>query len=102
MRKRVLSVSVFVALAIFVVSLRGFGDEHPWNTWNYPTQLNAGAVVSGEVTNVDPVNRLIQVRDAVGLIQTIHVTDSVRIVRQGKTVEFSDVDLGDTLAFTQK
>src|SRR5439155_7845033 len=58
---------------------------------NYPTPMPAGASVSGVVTNIDPVNRMIQIRDASGMIQTIRVDDRIQILRNGSPANFSTV-----------
>jgi len=62
---------------------------------NYPTPMSAGAVVSGVITNIDPVNQMIQIRDASGMIQTIHVNEHIQILQQGQPVRLDSLRLGD-------
>src|SRR5438094_72245 len=69
---------------------------------NYPTPMSAGDTVSGVVTNIDPVNRMIQIRDASGMIQTIRVDDRIQILRNGSPANFSTVSLEDSITVTAR
>jgi hypothetical protein len=64
---------------------------------NYPTPMPVGATVSGVITNLDPVNRMIQVRESSGMVQTIYIDDHIQIRRNGAPVTFFSLSLGDLI-----
>ena len=69
---------------------------------NYPTPLPAAGTISGDVVNIDPVNSMIQVREASHMVQTIHVDEHVEILKRGESVKLVDLDLGDFVTVREK
>jgi hypothetical protein len=69
---------------------------------NYPLSLSNVGSVSGDIMNIDPVNKMIQVRDVNGIVQTIRVDDHVQILRRGETVHLHDLSLGDFVTVSEK
>ena len=64
---------------------------------NYPTAVQSGSSVSGVVTNIDPVNQMVQLRDASGMVQTVRVDVHIQLVRNGEAIRLIDLNLGDTI-----
>ena len=69
---------------------------------NYPAPLTATGSISGDITNIDPVNNLIQIKDATGIVQTIRVDDRVQITRRGEVVQLVNLSLGDFVTVRTK
>jgi hypothetical protein len=69
---------------------------------NYPTPLATVGAISGDVVNIDPVNNLIQVKEASGMVQTIHVDDHVEILKRGESVKLVNLDLSDFVTVKAK
>jgi len=69
---------------------------------NYPTPLIGGNSVTGPITNIDPVNHMIQVKDDTGMIQTFHIDQNVQILRNGEPVQLNSLDIGDLVTITLK
>jgi len=69
---------------------------------NYPTPLAAEGTISGDIVNIDPVNNLIQVKEASGMVQTIHVDDHVEILKRGESVKLLNLDLSDFVTIRAK
>ena len=67
---------------------------------NYPTPLTVGSSVAGVITNIDPVNKMIQVREPSGMVQTIHVNEHIQILRNAQPVNFNTLTLGDSVTVT--
>jgi hypothetical protein len=69
---------------------------------NFPTPLLEGNSVTGPITNIDPVNQVIQVRDDIGIIRSFRADQNIDIMRNGAPVQFSDLNLGDLVTITKK
>jgi hypothetical protein len=69
---------------------------------NYPTPTPPGFSIYGVITNIDPVNRMIQVRQSSGMIETIHITEAIQVLRNGEPATFNTLTLGDTVAVTAR
>ncbi len=69
---------------------------------NYPLSLSNAGSVSGDITNIDPVNNMIQIRDANGIVQSVHVDDHVVILRRGESVRLFNLSLGDFVTVSEK
>jgi hypothetical protein len=93
MRKR-RSILVIVLAAGLAVAPAAWSIITPVN---FPTPMPVGTVLSGAITNIDPVNQLIQIRDNGGMIQSIRVDDHIEIRRGGSPVSFSNLSLGDSI-----
>ena len=93
---------VLSAVALTLSSLTAVPSLHAAvASMNYPLSLSNVGSVSGDITNIDPVNNLIQIRDANGIVQTIHVDDHVRILRRGESVQLVDLSLGDFVTVSE-
>jgi len=64
---------------------------------NYPTPMPVGTSVSGMVTNIDPVNKMIQVREPSGMVQTIRIDEHVQILHNGQPINLNAISLGDSI-----
>ena len=69
---------------------------------NFPNPLPAGSSASGVVTNIDQVNRMVQVRESSGMILTFRVTESVQILRNSEPIRLLDLRLGDFVTVSSK
>jgi hypothetical protein len=69
---------------------------------NYPTPLATIGTISGDIVNIDPVNNMIQVREASYMVQTIHVDDHVEILKRGQSVRLGNLSLGDFVTVNAK
>ena len=69
---------------------------------NYPFPLATTGPVSGDVVNMDPVNRTIFVKEASGIVRAIHVDDHVQIQRRGESVGLGSLSLGDFVTVAPK
>jgi hypothetical protein len=67
---------------------------------NYPVHLREGTQLGGPVTNVDPVNKTIQIKDADGIIQTIAVRGNILLLKDGQPIDLFNVRLGDVITVT--
>ena len=77
------------------------GAERPYITpVNYPTPVPDGSSVSGTITNIDPVNKMIQVREPSGMVQTVHIDDHVQILRNSQPINLNTLSLGDSITVT--
>ena len=87
------------AVILITISLgRATAMEQPYITpVNYPAVIAPGTSVTGQVTNIDPVNQMIQVKDAFGMLQTIHITPYFQILHNSETVKLTNLSLGDTV-----
>jgi hypothetical protein len=75
-----------------------FSAERPYITpVNYPTPMPAGSSISGEITNIDPVNKLIQIRELTGMVETIRIDDHIQILRNGQPTNLNSLSLGDSV-----
>jgi hypothetical protein len=64
---------------------------------NYPTPMPVGTSLSGVITNLDPVNLLVQLRDNGNMIQSVIVDSHIEIRRNGSPVSFNNLSIGDTI-----
>src|SRR5438874_2119682 len=69
---------------------------------NFPYPMAQGTAISGPVTNIDPVNQMIQVKDAIGFIQTFRLDQKIQIFKNGSPVRLNDLSLGDVVTVTSK
>jgi hypothetical protein len=69
---------------------------------NFPTSLPQGDSVTGPITNIDPVNQMIQVKDPIGMIQTFRVDQNILILKNGTSVRLSSLNLGDVVTVISK
>ncbi len=69
---------------------------------NYPTPLSTVGAISGDIVNIDPVNNMIQVREASQMVQTIHVDDHVEILKRGESIKLVNLSLGDFVTVSSK
>lgn len=95
-------VAAVLAIVLTVRSLGVAGFAPPASILNYPAKIPLEATIKGFVTNIDPVNRLLQVKDKDGIIQSIRVDDEVQILRNGEPAPFNDVSLGDQIIVMRK
>jgi hypothetical protein len=78
-----------------------FSAERPYITpVNYPTPVSPGSSLSGVITNIDPVNRMIQVRQDSGMVQTIHLDEHIQLERNGQPAKLNTLSLGDSVTVT--
>ena len=92
--------SAFWAITI-AASLAGVPElESAITPVNYPTPMPDGSSVSGVITNIDPVNKMIQVREPSGMVQTIRIDEHVQILRNGQPVNLNTLSLGDAVTVT--
>ena len=64
---------------------------------NYPTPMPIGASISGTVTNIDNVNRMIQVKESSGMVQTIRLDTHIQIYRNNQPASLETLSLGDSV-----
>jgi len=94
-----------VALAVFgiFIGLAGAPMVRANITpYNYPNPLSPYASVTGVVTNIDPVNRLLQVRESSGMLETIRVDERIEILLRGQVVKLDDLRFGDSVTVVSK
>jgi hypothetical protein len=72
------------------------------NALTNPLPIPSGTTITGPVTNIDPVNRRIQIRDSAGIIQTIRIDNGVEILRNGASTPLSDLAYHDIVTVTGK
>ena len=95
---------LMAALAFgMVISLAGAPAAYSDITHvNFPTPLPEGNSASGPITNIDPVNRMIQLKVYNGMIESFHIDDYIHVARDGTVVQFEDLSLGDIVTVTAK
>ena len=94
-----ISISLAIVLAAM---LMGLGPAVVPGTLNYPVPLSSGIMITGPITNIDPVNRMVQIKDKDGVIETIRVSSDVRIMRQGEQTRLSDLSRDDVVTVLRK
>jgi hypothetical protein len=73
------------------------------NRLNYPLPISRGIDLTGQITNIDSVNSLIQIKDQDGIIREIHVDpDNVSLLKNGQPTTLFDLSYGDTITVAQK
>ncbi len=67
-----------------------------------PAPLATIGTISGDVVNIDPVNNIIQVREASYMVQTIRIDEHAEIRKRGETVQLRDLSIGDFVTVNAK
>jgi hypothetical protein len=99
MKMRPIAVSFALVLALRLVGVAGFAP--PPSVLNYPAQLPPGTILTGPVTNIDPVNRMIQIKDSTGILRTVRIDGSTQILRNDKPTDLSRLSYGDIVTVSR-
>jgi hypothetical protein len=96
------SIAVSIALVLIIRLQAAAGFAPPKSTLNYPVSLRSGTTISGPITNIDPVNRMIQIKDSDGIIQSIQIDTNVQILRNGTPTELTSLSYNDLVTVIHK
>ena len=97
--KRIIALVVALGGAGLPVSAFSGPLFAPPLTWNQP--LERGNTLQGVVTNVDPVNRILFLKDPTGIVHAIAVDDDLDIERGDRPVKLHNVSIGEDVTLSK-
>lgn len=100
MKMKPIAASLALVLMLRLASFAGFTP--PPSVLNYPVPMPPGSALTGPVTNIDPVNRMIQIKDSAGIIQTIRIGNDIEILRNDTPISLSSLSYNDIVTVTRK
>jgi len=89
---------MLIAIVPLSVTRWGFGDA----TTRQPSPIASPVpgtpiLQMGTVTNIDPVNNAIQLKDRKGILQTVNLDDGIQLMVKEKATTLNDLKLGDVV-----
>jgi len=97
---KTIAASFVLVLMLSPVSFAGFAP--PPSILNYRVPVSPGTTLTGPVTNIDSVNRMIQVKDSAGIIQSVRIDNDTQILHNGTPISLSSLSYDDVVTVIRK
>jgi len=100
MNKKTMAASFALVLTVSLVSAVGFAP--PPSVLNYRAPVAPGTTITGPVTNIDLVNRMVQIKDSDGTIQTMRIDNEIEILHNGSPTSLENLSYNDIVTVSRK
>ena len=92
-RKSVLLGLAAIACSSVPASAVGEPPFTPPLTWRQP--LEQGSTLRGIITNIDPVNQTLFLKDSTGIVRAIALDNEVQIEKRDRSATLRTISIGD-------